>query len=220
MIYLIGGPPKCGKTTLAKTLSKSFSIPWISADTLQNIVYAYMPEDERNKFFPHKYLKGATTDETYAKNSATEIINGYIAQGRTSYKAISMLAETQIIDEDDYIVEGYQVTPEIVAEIIKKFGAEKVRTIFLVKHDAEKFVENIHKSTTPNDWIVRNTKDKAVFLKIAAMISEYSQYFEAEAEKFGFPALNMDDDFEKQIENAIALLREGAESEQLVIKPR
>ena len=32
-----------------------------------------------------------------------------------------MMTETAIIDEDDYIVEGYQVTPEIVSKIIKKF---------------------------------------------------------------------------------------------------
>jgi len=52
-VYLIGGPPKCGKTTLAKTLSKRLSIPWISADTLQNIASVYIPEEEYEKYFPH-----------------------------------------------------------------------------------------------------------------------------------------------------------------------
>ena len=46
MIYLIGGPPKCGKTTLAKKLAGKYQIPWISADTLQNIVWAYTPKEK------------------------------------------------------------------------------------------------------------------------------------------------------------------------------
>lgn len=205
-VYLIGGPPKCGKTTLAKTLSKRLSIPWISADTLQNIVYTYMDEKDHEKYFPHSYMKGENNDETYSQNTPDSIVKEYINQGKTSYKAISMMAETQLIDKDDYIVEGYQVTPEIVDEIIKKFGSENIRTIFLVKHDERKFVEDIHKSSTPNDWIIRKTKEENTFLKIAKMISGYSKYFEDEAKKYEFTVLSMDQNFENQIEKAISLL--------------
>jgi adenylate kinase family enzyme len=56
-VYLIGGPPKCGKTTLAKIMSKRFSIPWISADTLQNIASVYIPEEEHTKYFPHSIAR-------------------------------------------------------------------------------------------------------------------------------------------------------------------
>ncbi len=38
MIYLIGGPPRCGKTTLAKEMSKKLEIPWISSDALEVVV--------------------------------------------------------------------------------------------------------------------------------------------------------------------------------------
>lgn len=37
MIYLIGGPPKCGKTTLAKQLAKKLGIQWVATDTLEVI---------------------------------------------------------------------------------------------------------------------------------------------------------------------------------------
>ena len=213
-VYLIGGPPKCGKTTLAKELSKKLSIPWISADTLQNIVYAYMGQEDHEKNFPHSYLKGGSNDETYADNSSNAIVEAYIRQGETSYKAISMTAETQIVDGDDYIIEGYQVTPEIVDEIIKKFGIENIKTIFLVKHDEEKFVEDIDKSSTPNDWIVRKTKKTETFQKIAKMISDYSKYFEAEAKKYGFKVLKMDQGFEDQIEKAISSLTAPSEHQE------
>lgn len=200
MIYLIGGPPKCGKTTLAKRLANTHNIPWISADTLQNIVWAYTPNTKHSSLFPHSYLRRGSNDEFYSKNSSPNIVKNYVAQGETTYDAISMMAETYLTDEDDFIVEGYQVTPEIVDRIFKKYGQEHIRAAFLVKYDETKFIDDVHKSTTPNDWILRKTKNEATFGLIAKMVVEYSRYFEMEAKKTGMTVFNMDEDFEEQIE--------------------
>lgn len=205
-VYLIGGPPKCGKTTLAKVLSKKLQIPWISADTLQNIAYTYLPKKDHAKYFPHSHLERKNNDQFYSEYSSKTIIEKYIKQGKTSYKAIRMMAETSIVDEDDYIVEGYQVTPEVVYQIIKKFGSKSIRTVFLVKHNEKEFIKHVHKSTTPNDRIIRSTKKEETFPKIAKMISEYSKYFEKEAKKYKLTVLKMDNDFDNQIEKAIDLL--------------
>ncbi|MDQ3245028.1 MAG: hypothetical protein M3P22_01625 [bacterium] len=208
MIYLIGGPPKCGKTTLAKILSRELSVPWISADTLQNIAWSYLPKDEHLTCFPHRYIKGDSNDDTYSKNSAEEIIEGYIQQGKTSYKAINMIVETMIADEDSYIVEGYQVSPEIVYQVIKKYGKENVRCLFLVKHNEEKFIENIRKSTTQNDWIVRKTKEESTFDKIAHMISLYSKHVEKEAKKYNFKIISTDHDFKENMNESVSYLKQ------------
>lgn len=202
-VYLIGGPPKCGKTTLAKTLSRELGIPWISADTLQNIIWAYTPESKHAPLFPHTYLRGEDNDETYNSHTAKEIVENYISQGKTTYAAIEMMAETYLIDGDDFIVEGYQVSPEIVDGIYNKFGTEHIKAVFLIKHDIQKFVEDIHKSTTPNDWILRKTNDAATFQKIAEMVDEYSVYFEEEAKKYNLPVFQMDTDFEGKIKEII-----------------
>ena len=202
MIYLIGGPPKCGKTTLAKKLAQAYQIPWISADTLQNIVWAYTPKEKHSELFPHSYLRKESNDAFYSKHSTQQIVKNYIAQGKTTYDAISMMAETYLTDKDDFIVEGYQVTPETVDRIFKKFGKEHAKAVFLVKYNEQKFIQDIHKSTTPNDWIIRKTKNKATYGRIAKMIVEYSHYFEKEAKKYGFKIFNMDNEFENQL-NAI-----------------
>jgi 2-phosphoglycerate kinase len=207
MIYLIGGPPKCGKTTLAKRLAATYQIPWISADTLQNIVWAYTPEDKRSLLFPHSSLREDTNDGFYLKHSPEDIVKNYIAQGKTTYDAISMMAETYVTDKDDFIVEGYQVTPEIVDRIFKKFGQEHIKAVFLVKNDEQKFVQDIHKSTTPNDWILRKTKDEATFGKIAKMIAKYSHYFSKEAEKYKLQVFNMDTNFSEQLEEVEKYLK-------------
>lgn len=42
MKYLIGGPPRCGKTTLAKELSSRLGVSWISTDMIDNMLKPYL----------------------------------------------------------------------------------------------------------------------------------------------------------------------------------
>jgi|SRR3989344_7080935 len=206
-VYLIGGPPKCGKTTLAKTLSKKLSIPWISSDTLENIVSAYTPKEQHPVLFSHSYLRGESNDEFYTHNSPEAIVQGYVEQSKATYDAISMMAETYLTDEDDFIVEGYQVTPEIANRILKKFGSDHIKTAFLLKRDEGKMLKDFHKSTTPNDWILRKTKNEATFAKIARMIAVYSDHIEQEAKKYELPLFEMDTDFNASLERAMKHLK-------------
>ncbi|MEI8143223.1 MAG: AAA family ATPase [Candidatus Berkelbacteria bacterium] len=205
MIYLIGGPPKCGKTTLAKTLSKTLGMPWVSTDTLQNVIKPYMGQNDLTTKFPVGGQRCGSNDEKYGKYSAHEIINAYTEQAKTVYRAIEMFAECEIADGNDFIIEGYHVEPELVAGLSKKFEG-KIKSIFLIKLDQELFVQNIRKSTTPNDWIIARTKNEDTYGKIAAMISEYSKYFEKESEKYSCQAINMDVNFSGKLVEAIDLL--------------
>lgn len=205
-VYLIWWPPKCWKTTLAKALSKRLSIPRISADTLQNIVYAYTKQEDYKRLFPNGYMRWDTNDEKYGKYSSQKIIEAYIKQWETSYKAISMMTETSIIDEDDYIIEWYQVTPEVTKEIMGKFGKENIKAVFLYKSDERKFIDDIRKSTTPNDWIIKRTEKESTYWKIAKMIAEYWTYFVSEANTHWLKSFNMDHDFEEKINTAIDFL--------------
>ncbi len=202
-VYLIGGPPKCGKTSLAKTLSRKLLIPWISSDTLENIVRVYTPKEKHPALFTHSYLRGNSNEELYSQYTAEEVVQGYIEQSKATYDAISMMAETYLKDEDNFIIEGYQVTPEIVSHILKKFGNEHIRTAFLLKRDEGKMPQDFHKSTTPNDWILRKTKEEATFAKIAKMIAVYAAHTEKEASKYNLPVFAMDADFDVSLEKAV-----------------
>ena len=210
MIYLIGGPPKCGKTTLAKKLSKKLGIPWVASDTLQVVARAYVAryisQKELDKIYPHSAAKGKTNDETYSRNTPRQIAKNYTTQAKASYDAIEMFALCEIKDGNDYIIEGYHVTPQLAARLIKKYGRKHFRSLFLLKSDIKKFVVDAKKSSTPNDWILQKTKEKETFVKIAGMIVYYGEYFGAEAKKYDFPLLNMDKDFGGKLKKAMMLL--------------
>ncbi|USN58292.1 MAG: hypothetical protein H6767_08530 [Candidatus Peribacteria bacterium] len=202
MIYLIGGPPKCGKTTLAKRLSKSKGIPWVSTDTLQCVIKPYMDKKDFSKKFPTNYQREENNDEKYSQYSTDEIIEAYQQQAKTSYQAIDMFAICEITDCNDFIIEGYHIEPELVAELNEKYP-NKLRSIFLIKSNEAKFVDDIKKSTTPNDWIIARTNNEETYSKISKMICEYGKFFEKESKKYGFKVLNMDNDFDNQINKAI-----------------
>src|SRR3989339_807734 len=184
MIYLIGGPAKCGKTTLSKQMSKKYGIPWVSSDTLQVVAWKYVEKyassEEMKKLYPHNAVRAKTNDEMYSKNTPQQIAKNYIKQAQATYDAIDMFCICEIADGNDYIVEGYHVTPQLAARLIKKYGRKHFRVLFLIKLDTKKFVQDLQKSTTPNDWILAKTREKETFNKIAEMVSFYGKFFEKE----------------------------------------
>ncbi len=209
MIYLIGGPPKCGKTTLAKVLSKKLGIPWISADTLQVIGRAYTPANKRHPRYPHSAIRKGHRDNDvfYQKYSPKEIVSAYTKQAKATALAIDMMAVCELTDGNDYIIEGYQVEPALVAKLMKKYGEQRFSCVFLGKGDPERFAQDLKKSTTPNDWILTNTKKKETFMKIATMVQLYSAYFKKEAEKYHLPHLDLSANFESGLKQAMRALR-------------
>lgn len=202
MIYLIGGSPKCGKTTLAKQLSKVKKIPWVSTDSLETVVRSYYNKKDISKNFPASLQRGKSNDEKYSKYSTKEIISAYCKQAKTLHLAIEMFILAEITDGNDYIIEGYHIEPKLIDQLNKKYQ-NNIKSVFLVKDDINKFILNIKKSSTPNDWIIARTKKEETYLKIAKMISEYGKFFEREAKKYNLKTINMDNNFTNKIKEAI-----------------
>lgn len=208
MIYLIGGTPRSGKTTVAKKLAASLGVSWISADTLEGLAKHFTPLKEYSKRFPKNVLRKETknsNDLMYSKYTTDQIKKAYIKQAESSWKTIETLIEYLIGENQDYIIEGYQIAPKLVAKIQNKFG-DKIKGVFLTRHSVEKIIEDAKKSTAHNDWFITKTKDKSTYPKIALMIARYSDYIKKEAEKYNYDSFNMDVDFVGSIDKIIKIL--------------
>lgn len=206
MIYLIGGPPKCGKTTLAKKLSRALETPWISTDSLQSVVRAYTNKEDISKKFPWSIRRRQTkrnNDIAYNTFSADEILGFYRTQAKSVFKAIEMMTICEITDGNNLIIEGYHIEPSLVVRLQKKHGKKNILGIILIKTDAKKLVKDITKTKTPNDWIISKTKNVETYSKIAEMICRYGKFLKNEAKKKGLIVINMDNNFNDKINSAI-----------------
>ncbi len=204
MIYLIGGPPRCGKTTLAKTFSNQAKIPWISSDTLEVIAGEYMTQEEWDQTHPYS-IAHTSNNAFYAEFSTKEIIALIQAQSLATEPAIHMTALCSMKDEIDYIIEGYHITPKFAAKLIKKYGAQNIKAVFLIKTDAEKFVSEAVKNPVANDWLIKKDTKPETLIKVGQMIAKYSKYFQDEAKKYKVPVFTMDKNFTKSISEIVKI---------------
>ncbi|MFC1651827.1 hypothetical protein ACFL24_01570 [Patescibacteria group bacterium] len=206
MIYLIGGPPRSGKTIIAKKISKS----WISADIIESMVVSYINKKDLKRLFPKSIIRVKTkqsNDAMYNSYSAKEIVKAYIKQARASWKAIETMITCELKEGHDYIIEGHQIHPQLIARIIKKHKKINIVPIILTRFDKDEIVSGCQKHETENDWFIQKTKNKETYYKIAEMISVYSDFFEREAKKYKLKVINMDGDFKKQSQVVVKYLK-------------
>src|SRR6476620_10599326 len=71
MLYLIGGAPRCGKTTVARQLAKTRCCSRVPADYLGTAFTNYIPATELQERYPA--WQTATVDERYERYSSAEI---------------------------------------------------------------------------------------------------------------------------------------------------
>ena len=209
MIYLIGGAPRCGKTTIAQTLSRKLRISWIASDTLESIAMAYTSRKDFQKLFPKSVMRRKTkfsNDLMYDKYTPKQIVKAYIKQSEVVWKAIEMLVESELKEGRSFIIEGYHVHPRLVSNLKKKYGRRNFKSVFLTKLDIDNIEKNSLKYTYKNDWFVKKTKNKGTYKKISAMIVELSRYFGKEAKRFNLRVFVTDIGFKKKINQTIQYL--------------
>jgi len=211
MIYLIGGPPRCGKTILAKRLSTKVGASWISADTLESITKRYVPEADQARLYPKDVLRQKTAhsnDQMYMQFTTTAILDAYITQSKSTWKAVATLVKCMVADEEDLIIEGHQIHPELINELVTP--TNQIRSIVLIKNYVADIVETARASKEKNDWFLKRTVDPNIHLKIAEMIAGYSKYYQSESIKYHLHAVEYQGDFENQITVALNSFLGGA----------
>ncbi|MEA3249780.1 MAG: AAA family ATPase [Patescibacteria group bacterium] len=209
MIYLIGGPPRCGKTTLAERLTREMGMSFISADTLENIAYRYTRQEDVPRLFPKTMMRrgeGKSSDVMYSRHSAGQIAQAYIAQSSVTRNAILAVAESSVIDGVNVAIEGHQIHPSVMAELTELHGSQMVRSLVLLRRDVEKCVADCRKSTAEHDWFIRKAQRPETHLLIARMIVKYGKFFEVEADQYHIPTQELDEDFFAGMEKAFQIL--------------
>lgn len=210
MLYLIGGPPRCGKTTAARMLARETHTPWLPVDYLQAAISPYVPPDAHRNAFPRASRRGETgwsNDAFYGQYAADEIVGFYLAEAVTVWLGLRRFLEYALAERQDFIVEGFQVQPALVAPLVRDHP-DDVRAAFLYKTDAAAIAEGIMASESL-DWARRGSRDPATVPRIAAMVGVFGDSVREEAERHCLPSFPTDADFQAQLRRAVDCLRQG-----------
>ena len=206
-IILIGGPQRCGKTTLARSVSKELNIPWISTSTLEAVIRRYTPVSQENELFPKSMLRKKAdggNDKMYATYTAEKIVESYLKQSETLSDAIRGFIKHVSQQDWDYILEGYHITPKLVTAI--KEDGFNVDSIILVNTNPNELINRSLSSKVTHDWVRDEIRDKHNYTKIGDMITLYSNTLTNEAKKHGVRVIDMGQDFQKNFKEVFESL--------------
>lgn len=188
MIYLIGGAPRVGKSTIAKRFAEFIKGRFVSTDELedpdsQQPSVVFYSDPKKNALTPGERIKSVKNEAKLIMSDIENIID----------KAINKRQNT--------VIEGVHLFPTYVDIFIRKFGKDKIKVIFIGSTNVELILEGMTKNTVPNNWL--KDFNQEVLRQIAVFIKAFSDYLYKESKKYNLIYKERSYDFQKDIRDVI-----------------
>jgi hypothetical protein len=177
MIYLIGGAPRAGKTILGQSISAKRNVSWISTDLLVDL------------------LRLKNEDGVKASWDATP--EAIAADAEWFFPYLERFIWGVSSQAEDYLIEGVGFLPAQVARLSAKYP---IRAVFLgCSHlTLEQF------DRFPGRSRGYAGLPEALRRQIVQDIPRWSHFIRQEAERFGYPYVDMAGDFSLHLSEAEA----------------
>lgn len=189
MIFLLGGPPRVGKSIISNEIRQKHAVSVVSTDTLGAVLENVLsPESTPDLFIFGKFNKMPVAERVkLMTKDPTELIEYVRKESHVVWKAVDAFIRRENDEGRDALLEGVAVLPELVSRL------ENIphRVVF-IGNQGENHKENIKKSAEENehDWM-RDVSDQYISA-FAMFVKRMSAYIEQEAKKYGFEYIEMD----------------------------
>jgi 2-phosphoglycerate kinase len=189
MIYLIGGAPRIGKSTIAKQLAQSIGGRFVATDELE------VPNKDPSVIFYSGAEKNIQTPD--------ERIEAIINEAKQKTPLIENVINSSVKESRDTVIEGVHLFPVYVAKFMQTHGEANIKAISIGSTDIELILNGMRYNTSPNNW----SKDftQAVLRQIALFTRAFSEYVRDESQKYHLQYQERSNDFQK---DTLDVLRE------------
>ena len=182
MVYLIGGPPRCGKSVLARRLTMDHAVPFIPTDLIWALVAVSQPDWRTStRKGPDRIPTAANMFEPYLERAITFLQPARQPSG----------------------IEGEVITPETTARLSSDY---ELRAVFLVRSSAT--ADEIAGSRGPNPWLDIAPAD--LVSSVAAEVLAWSTHVQSACRRLSLPCYDVALDFEGAMAEAASALTAGA----------
>ncbi len=137
-VYLIGGAPTAGKSTVAKAFSKKLGLPWVSTDQIREVMRSATTKEQNPKLFtPGGFT---TAEEFYAHFSVEDIVNTEYEQAEVTWPGILEMVRDYYAWSEGCIIEGVALWPDLVKKYYKDASV-----VYLIDEDKERVSDVVYK---------------------------------------------------------------------------
>ncbi len=203
--YLIGGTPRCGKTSLALSMVKKKPMFSTSTDSLRHIMKQMVSKEAEPYLY---YASERFTEESIldlcSTGRASEIVTWQNNESRAVWKSVKNTIEGFIREDLDILIEGVAILPEFLSQL-----ECDVRVVF-VGNSSSNHGSNMlaYARSDDYDWL-SSYSDEAI-LKFSAFTQEFSRFIESESRLYGYKYVDLaKNSFDKSQEKAISWLSES-----------
>ena len=204
MIYLLGGPPRVGKSTISSRIRQKHAVSVVSTDSLCVVLENILsPEAAPDLFVFDRFDKMPMAERVkLIRKDPAEFIEYARSESHVVWKGVEAFIKRENKERRDVLIEGVAVLPELVSQL------ENIphRVVFL-GNQGENHKENIKKFAEENehDWM-RDVSDQYIDA-YAMFVKQMSIYIQQEAKKYGFEYIEMDKElFGNVIEDVVKSL--------------
>jgi 2-phosphoglycerate kinase len=189
MIFLLGGPPRVGRSTVSSEIQQKHPVSVVSTDSLGAVLENVLsPEAVPDLFVFKKLGKIPLTErmELITKDPA-ELIGYVRKESGVVWKAVEAFATREHDEGRDALIEGVAVLPELVSQL-----EDIPHRVVFIGNQGEDHEENIRRfaEDNENDWM-RDESDQYIG-GFAVFVRQMSVYIEQEAKEYGFEYIEMD----------------------------
>jgi len=189
MIFLLGGPPRVGKSIIANQIGKIHAVSVVSTDTLgavlENVLNPLLAPD---LFVFDDFKKMAIAERMkLITGDPAQLIDYVKRESHVVWKAVDAFIRKENDEGRDVLMEGVAVLPELASQL-----EDIPHRVVFIGNQGKNIGENIRSSADENehDWI-RDLSDQYVSA-FAMFVNRMSKYIEQDAKRYGFEYIEMD----------------------------